>query len=86
LAMLITFVLREYLPSTAMGTETFLNRVFTLRGRRETNADREHIVIYDNPRDPRAHAAIIEACEIINARGLVRDGRALSFAVEQRPP
>ena len=86
LAMLITFVLREYLPTAAMSTETFLNRVFTLRGRRETTADRELIVIYDNPRDPRAHAAVVEACEILNARALVRDGRSLSFAVEQRPP
>lgn len=86
LAMLVTFVLREYLPSAGMGTETFLNRVFTLPGRRETTADREHIVIYDNPRDQRVHAAIVEACEILNARALVRDGRALSFAIEQRPP
>jgi hypothetical protein len=86
LAMLITFVLREYLPSAGMGTETFLNRIFRLRGRRETTADREHIVIYENPRDPRANAAIVEACNILNARALVRDDRTLSFAVEQRPP
>ena len=86
LAMLVTFVLREYLPTAGMGTETFLNRIFTLRGRRETTADREHIVIYDNPRDPRANAAVVEACEILNERHLVRDDRTLSFAVEHRPP
>jgi hypothetical protein len=86
LAMLVTFVLREYLPTSGMSTETFFNRVFTLRGRRETTAHREHIVIYENPRDARANAAVVEACEILNARALVRDGRALSFAVEQRPP
>ena len=86
LAMLIAFVLREYMPSAGMGTETFLNRVFTMRGRRETTAEREHIVFYENPRDPRANAAVIEACEILNRRGLVRDDRSLSFAFEQQPP
>lgn len=86
LALLITFVLREYLPSDRMSTETFLRRLLTVRGRRELTPHRERIVFYENPRDPRINAALAEACEQLNKRDLVRDDRGLRFALEQRPP
>ena len=41
LALLITFVLREYVPSDRMSTETFLCRLLTTRGRRELTKYRE---------------------------------------------
>ncbi len=86
LALLIVFVLREYVPSDRMSTETFLNRLVTTRGRRELTKHRERIVFYANPRDPRINAALTEACDQLNRRGLVRDDRELRFAMEERPP
>ena len=85
LALLIAFVLREYVPSDRMSTETFLYRLLTTRGRRELTKHRERIVFYANPRDPRINAALGEACEQLNRRGLVRDERELVFALEERP-
>ena len=86
LALLITFVLREYVPSDRMSTETFLYRLLTTRGRRELTKHRERIVFYLNPRDPRTNAALAEACDQFNRRGLVRDKRELRFALEERAP
>lgn len=53
LALLITYVLREIMPSAEMTTETFLDRVLTVRGRRELT--KQH--------DPRVNTALAEACE-----------------------
>jgi hypothetical protein len=86
LALLIAFVLREYVPSDRMSTETFLYRLMTTRGRRELTKHRERIVFYANPRDPRSNAALAEACDHLNRRGLVRDKRELLFALEERAP
>lgn len=86
LALLIAFVLREYVPSDRMSTETFLYRLMTTRGRRELTKQRERIVFYANQRDPRTNAALAEACEQLNRRGLVRDDRELRFAMEERAP
>jgi hypothetical protein len=86
LALLITFVLREYVPSDRMSTETFIYRLLTTRGRRELTKHRELIVFYANPRDPRINAALAEACDQLNRRALVRDDRELRFALENRPP
>lgn len=84
LALLITFVLREYVPSDRMSTGTFLYRLLTTRGRRELTKHRERIVFYANPRDPRINAALAEACSQLNSRCLVRDDRELLFALEER--
>ena len=86
MALLIAFVLREYVPSDRMSTETFLYRLLTTRGRRELTKRRERIVFYANPRDPRINAALAEACDQLNRRGLVRDKRELRFALEERAP
>ncbi len=86
LALLLTFIRREYLPSAQMSAETFLHRVLTVRGHREVRSQSERIVFYENPRDPRATTALAEACEHLNERCLVREGRALNYAVEPRPP
>jgi hypothetical protein len=82
---LIVFVLREYLPSLAMTPETFIQRVFSLAGRKEFRPDSELIVFYQNPRDPKINEALRDACNRLNKRAIHRDGRALLFAIEPAP-
>lgn len=80
---LIVFVLREYLSSLAMTPQTFLQRVFSIPGRKEIRPDSEHIVFYENPRDPKINEALRDACERLNKRAIHRDGRVLHFAIEE---
>lgn len=79
---LISFVLREYLSTLAMTPETFIQRVFTIHGRKELRTNEELIVLYENPRDPVINDALREACGHLNKRSLQRDKRTLRFAVE----
>jgi len=83
-AQLISFVLREYLPSLPMTPATFLQRVFTIHGRKELREATELIVFYENPRDPVVNDLLREACTLLNKRELSREDRALSFAVESQ--
>lgn len=82
-AQLISFVLREYLPSMPATPETFASRVFGLSGRKELHPDEEHIIFKENPRDPEVNAAIADACRRLNDRKLQRDGRRLRYSVEE---
>lgn len=82
---LITFALREYLPVMPMTPHTFLQRILTIRGRKEISPDQEVVVFYENPRDPLINDALRDACVRLNRRSLQRDDRRLRFAVEQRP-
>lgn len=79
---LITFALRKYLPALSMTPETFVSRVFPVRGRREIDPDLERVVFYENPRDPEVTAALRDACCRLNKRDLRRDDRRLRYAVE----
>jgi hypothetical protein len=79
---LIVFVLREYLPSLAMTPETFIQRVFSMTGRKELRPESELIVFYENPRDPKINEALRDACDRLNKRAIQRDGRVLHFAIE----
>ena len=79
---LICFVLREYLSSLAMTPETFIQRVFTIHGRKELRMNEELIVFYENPRDPAINDALRDACGHLNKRALQRASRTLRFAVE----
>lgn len=83
-AQLISFVAREYLSSFAMTPETFIQRVFTIHGRKELREREELIVFYENPRDPAVNNALHDACEHLNKRILQREGRTLRFVVENR--
>jgi len=85
LAMLITFALREYLPSMAMLPQTFLSRVMCLQGRREIGAREEVVIFYENQRDPEVTQALRAACVALNKRRLKRDDRSLHYKVEQAP-
>jgi len=85
-AMLISFVLREYLPSMSMTPQTFVQRVLSVHGRKEIGREQELVVFYENPRDPLVNDALRNACERLNRRPLSRDGRRLRFIVEQQPP
>jgi hypothetical protein len=84
-AMLISFVLREYLPSMSMTPQTFVQRVLSVHGRKEISRDLELVVFYENPRDPLVNDALSNACERLNRRALLRDDRRLRFVVEQPP-
>ena len=82
---LIAFVLRVYLVALSMTPETFVSRVFSLRGRKEIEPSLERIVFYENPRDPQITAALHDACRCLNQRNLQREGRRLRYAVEPAP-
>jgi hypothetical protein len=82
LALLLTFALREYMPGSHMTPQTFISRVFGLRGRRTRRLGEEHIVFYENPRAPAVNQYLAEACRHLNQRALVRQGRRLYYAVE----
>lgn len=84
-AQLIAFALREYLPAMAMTTETFVRRVFSIKGRREVTLSDERVVFYENPRDPQVTAALRDACRRLNERRLRRDGRRLRYEVAAPP-
>ena len=84
-AQLISFVLREYLPSIPMSPQTFVQRVLCVHGRKEITSDHELVVFYENPRDPLINEALRKACEHISRRDLRRNNRKLRFAVELSP-
>jgi hypothetical protein len=84
-AQLISFAMREYLPSIPMTATTFIRRVFTIRGRKETSSCEELIVFYENPRDPAVNDALQAAAGRLNSRTLHRGGHALRFVVEPEP-
>jgi hypothetical protein len=85
LSLLITFVLREYMPLVPMSSQTFIPRVMHLPGRREIAGKQEAVIIYENPRDPEVNRAIAAACAALNERRLQRGGRSLSYRVEAAP-
>jgi hypothetical protein len=78
-ALLITFVLREYLCAMPMTPHTFASRLFGVRGRRELHPGLEQVVFYENPRDPEVNAVLANACQLLNNRRLTRDGRKLRY-------
>jgi uncharacterized protein YpiB (UPF0302 family) len=82
---LILFVIREYLMGYSMTAMTFVSRLLTTRGRLVRRPDEEIIIFYENPRDPEMARVLRLAAERLNQRGLVREGRALRYAVEPPP-
>ena len=82
---LMAFALRVYLTTLAMTPETFVSRVFPIRGRKEIEPAVEHICFYENPRDPEVNEALHAACRSLNIRDLQRDGRRLRYLVEPAP-
>jgi hypothetical protein len=82
---LISFALREYLPSMPMTPQTFIQRVLSVPGRKQIDRDRELVVIYENPRDPLINEALRDACSRLNRRALRREHRRLHFTVEPAP-
>jgi hypothetical protein len=78
-SLLISFALREYLPSLPMTPHTFTTRLFGVRGRRELAPGEERIFFYENPRDPATNAALADACRRLNLRRLSRGDRRLSY-------
>lgn len=85
-AQLIAFVVRMYLVAMPMTAETFLSRVLTYKGRREIGIEQERVVFYQNPRDPQVNAALVQACQRLNERGLSRAGKRLIYEIRPPPP
>jgi len=79
---LITFALREYFSSHPMTTQTFISRVFSTRGHRVLRPGQELVVFHENARDPEVSAALRDACDRLNSRGLTRNGRLVQYVVE----
>ncbi|HEY0987985.1 MAG TPA: hypothetical protein VGD80_13065 [Kofleriaceae bacterium] len=82
---LISFALREYLPSMPMTPQTFIQRVLPVRGRKQIDRDQELVVLYENPRDPQVNEALRDVCTRLNRRALRRDDKRLRFVVEPAP-
>jgi hypothetical protein len=82
---LISFALREYLPSMPMTPQTFIQRVLSIPGRKQIDRVQELVVFYENPRDPQINEALHDACTRLNKRALQRNGRTVRFAIEQAP-
>ncbi len=83
-ALLISFAIREYLPA-AITAETFLSRVFSMRGRKEISPTEERVIFYENRRDPEVTEALRHACRQLNERALTRAGRWLCFRIDEPP-
>lgn len=81
-SLLLTFAIREYLPSLPMTPQTFTTRVLSMRGRRVIRDETETVIFYENARDREVTAALHDACARLNRRRLRRDGRALQYVVE----
>lgn len=79
---LMSFALRVYLAALPMTPETFVTRLFPIRGRKEIEETIERIYFYENPRDPDVNAALHDACRCLNERDLQRGGRHLRYEVE----
>ena len=82
---LMAFVLRMYLVALPMTPETFVTRLFPIRGRKEIQATVERVIFYENPRDPEVNAVLHDACRRLNEKNLRRDERSLRYAVEAAP-
>ena len=83
--LLISFVLREYLTTISMSPQTFVSRVLGIPGRRELRPGEDWVIFYENPRDPEVTKALRAACKRLNDRKLERDGRRVSYYVEEAP-
>jgi len=81
-SLLLTFAIREYLPSSPMTPQTFISRVLPIRGRRVLRANTKVVSFYENPRDPEVNEALRDACTRLNRRQLQRDDRSLRYVVE----
>jgi hypothetical protein len=81
-SLLLTFAIREYLPSLPMTPQTFTTRVLPIRGRRVIRETTETVTFYENARDREVNEALHDACARLNRRRLRRDGRAIRYVVE----
>jgi len=82
LGMLVHFITVEYFEHRPLEWATFLDRIATLPGRRETTADCVTVYIYGNRRDIPLMRDLHRACCNINERELTKDGKRLRYAVE----
>jgi hypothetical protein len=82
LGMLIHFVIVEYFPHRPMEWTTFLYRLATIPGRRETTGGTITTTFHANPRDVDLMNALAMACQRMNKRRLKWGQRQLRYKVE----
>lgn len=81
LLTLIEYVLQEYFGGTKMEVRTFIEQFVNLPVTVRTTPTAVRYQIHANPRQPRRMTQLRAACDIINARGLARGERQLTFEV-----
>jgi hypothetical protein len=82
LAMLVHFVVVEYFPHRPMEWATFLSRLASLPGRRETTETTVTTFIKANDRDLDMMKTLEKACGRINRRRLTYKDRRLRYVLE----
>lgn len=80
-ALICEFALREYFGGLRMSLNGFMRQVLSLPGTRTIEGKVEHIRIKASP-NREIMAAVAAACERINARGVVRNGRTVRLSVQ----
>lgn len=80
-ALICEFALREYFGGLRMSLHGFMRQVLALPGTRTIEGKVEHIRIKASP-NREIMQAVAGACERINARGVVRNGRTVRLSVQ----
>lgn len=80
-ALTCEFALREYFGGLRMSLAGFMRQILSLPGTRTIEGKVEHIRIKASP-NREIMQAVVAACERINARGVVRNGRTVRLSVQ----
>jgi hypothetical protein len=75
----------RYLGGAKLQLDTLIRGILTLPGERVRTASTETIRIYRHHRDRELMPLVEEACRLLTARELTRDGRRLRFELVDRP-
>lgn len=79
--LICEFVLREYFDGLRLSLHGFMRQVLSLPGTRTLEGKVEHIRIKASP-NREIMQAVAAACERVNARGVVRNGRTVRITVQ----
>lgn len=74
----------RYLGGAKLQLDTLIRGILTLPGERVRTRETETIRIYRHDRDRELMPMVEEACRLLTARGIVKDGRQLRFELVDR--
>ena len=80
-ALLCEYAARTYFPGLRISLHGFMRQILTLPGTRTIEGRAEHIRIKASP-NREIMMAVEAACERINAREIVRNGRTVRLSVQ----